>query len=80
MRRILWTHKWLQWYGRAAGSSHITLTHATLDCRKCEQSQYMRNFNVRYECLDAQDDYQAQMMKDANSIVGSWVKEGNVRG
>src|ERR1700678_3111244 len=42
-----------------------------------EQARYMRNFNVRYECLDARDDYRAQMMKDANSIVGSWVKESD---
>ena len=42
-----------------------------------DQERYMRNFNVRYECLDARDDYRAQMMKDANSIVGSWVKEND---
>jgi hypothetical protein len=42
-----------------------------------EQERYMRNFNVRYECLDARDDYRAQMMKDADSIVGSWVKESD---
>ena len=40
-----------------------------------DQERYMRNFNVKYECLDARDDYRAQMMKDADSIVGSWVKE-----
>ena len=44
-----------------------------------EQERYMRNFNVRYECLDARDDYRAQMMKgldaNLNSIVGSWVNE-----
>ena len=43
-----------------------------------DQERYMHNFNVRYECLDARDDYRAQMMKDANSIVGSWVKENDI--
>ena len=42
-----------------------------------DQERYMRNFNVRYECLDARDDYRAQMMKDTDSIVGSWVKESD---
>jgi len=38
-----------------------------------EQVRYMRNFNVRYECLDARDDYRAQMKKSGNAIIGSWV-------
>ena len=38
-----------------------------------EQVRYMRNFNVRYECLDARDDYRAQMRKTGNAIIGSWV-------
>ena len=38
-----------------------------------EQVRYMRNFNVRYECLDARDDYRAQMKKTGNAIIGSWV-------
>ena len=38
-----------------------------------EQVRYMRNFNVRYECLDARDDYRAQMKKSGNTIIGSWV-------
>ena len=42
-----------------------------------DQERYIRNFNVRYECLDARDDYRAQMMKEADSIVGSWVKESD---
>ena len=33
----------------------------------------MRNFNVRYECLDARDDFRAQMKK-GNPLVGSWDK------
>ena len=28
--------------------------------------QIMKNFNIRYECLDARDDYQAQRKKDNN--------------
>ena len=36
-----------------------------------QQRRYMLNFNVRYECLDAQDSYRAQM-KSSDSIVGSW--------
>ena len=36
------------------------------------ETRYMRNFNVRYECLDAQDDYHAQMKKSEPTITGSW--------
>ena len=33
----------------------------------------MRNFNIRYECLDARDDYRAQLKKGSTQIfVGSW--------
>jgi hypothetical protein len=28
-----------------------------------QQNQLMQNFNIRYECLDARDDYRAQMKK-----------------
>jgi hypothetical protein len=38
-----------------------------------EQVRYMLNFNVRYECLDARDDYRAQMKNSGNAIIGSWV-------
>ena len=38
-----------------------------------EQIWYMCNFNVRYECLDARDDYRAQMKKTGDTIIGSWV-------
>lgn len=38
------------------------------------QTRYMRNFNVRYECLDARDDYRAQMKKDI-TVTGSWVND-----
>ena len=38
-----------------------------------EQKRYMHNFNLRYECLDARDDYRAQMNKmGENTVVGSW--------
>jgi hypothetical protein len=36
------------------------------------ETRYMRNFNVRYECLDARDDYRAQMKKSEPTITGSW--------
>ena len=39
-----------------------------------EQKRYMLNFNVRYECLDARDDYRAQM-KSSDVIAGSWDDE-----
>ena len=31
------------------------------------QKQLMRNFNLRYECLDARDDFHAEMKKKINS-------------
>ena len=31
---------------------------------------YMLNFNIRYECLDAWDDYHAQMKKSEPTITG----------
>ena len=41
-----------------------------------EQRRYMRNFNLRYECLDARDDYRAQMSKNGeDTIIGSWDKD-----
>jgi PIF1-like helicase len=38
------------------------------------ETRYMRNFNVRYECLDARDDYRAQMKNSLAdpTITGSW--------
>ena len=33
----------------------------------------MKNFNIRYECLDARDDYRAQLKKGSTqAFVGSW--------
>src|SRR6202522_1211661 len=38
-----------------------------------QQIQLMKNFNIRYECLDACDDYRAQLKKGMNkSLLGSW--------
>jgi hypothetical protein len=39
-----------------------------------KQRHYMWNFNVKYECLDAHDDYCAQMKKDI-AVTGSSVGE-----
>jgi len=37
------------------------------------QLQLMKNFNIRYECLDARDDYRAQLKKGIDkSLLGSW--------
>ena len=37
------------------------------------QKQLMNNFNIRYECLDARDDYRAQMKRgSAPSLPSSW--------
>lgn len=41
-----------------------------------EQRRYMHNFNLKYECLDARDDYRAQMSKmGEDAIMGSWDKD-----
>ena len=38
-----------------------------------QQLQLMKIFNIRYECLDAHDDYCAQLKKGINkSLLGSW--------
>jgi hypothetical protein len=36
-----------------------------------KQSQLMRNFNIRYECLDVRDDYRAQLKKGV-AFGSSW--------
>ncbi len=40
-----------------------------------QQKQYMKNFNVRYECNDARDDYSAQLKKENNEsgIFPQWM-------
>ncbi|KAH7905862.1 hypothetical protein BJ138DRAFT_1017128, partial [Hygrophoropsis aurantiaca] len=43
------------------------------------QREIMKYFNVRYECLDARDDYSAQMRDGVNNLAGvmpEWVEEG----
>ena len=37
-----------------------------------EEQKLMRNFNIRYECLDARDDFRSQMKKGMNPIAYSW--------
>jgi hypothetical protein len=43
-----------------------------------QEVQLMKNFNIRYECLDARDDYRAQLKNGMDkSLIGSWeVSEG----
>ncbi len=41
-----------------------------------EERWYMHNFNIRYECLDARDNYRAQLKKTGDTIVGSWDGDG----
>ncbi|KAF8801704.1 hypothetical protein BYT27DRAFT_7114362, partial [Phlegmacium glaucopus] len=38
-----------------------------------QQEKLMKNFNIKYECLDARDDYRAQLKKGIDkSLIGSW--------
>ena len=38
-----------------------------------QQLQLMKNFNIQYECLDACDEYHAQLKKSIDkSLLGSW--------
>ena len=40
---------------------------------KEEELAMMKNFNIRYECLDAHDDYRVQLKKGSTqTIFGSW--------
>ena len=40
---------------------------------KNREVQLMKNFNIRYECLDARDDYRAQLKNGIDkSLMGSW--------
>ena len=36
------------------------------------QQQLMKNFNLRHECLDAWDDFHAQLRKGDNTFIPSW--------
>ncbi|KDR66271.1 hypothetical protein GALMADRAFT_17237, partial [Galerina marginata CBS 339.88] len=38
-----------------------------------QQEKLMQNFNIKYECLDARDDYRAQLKKGLDKgLIGSW--------
>ena len=38
-----------------------------------DEKDMMKNFNIRYECLDARDDFRAQLKKGASTdLFGSW--------
>ncbi|KAF8812808.1 hypothetical protein BYT27DRAFT_7045790, partial [Phlegmacium glaucopus] len=38
-----------------------------------QQEKLMKNFNIKYECLDARDDYRAQLKKGIDeALIGSW--------
>ena len=38
-----------------------------------QEVQLMKNFNICYECLDARDDYHAQLKNSVDrSLIGSW--------
>ena len=38
-----------------------------------QEVQLMKNFNIRYECLDARDDFRAQLKNGIDkSLIGSW--------
>jgi Helitron helicase-like domain at N-terminus/PIF1-like helicase len=40
---------------------------------RSQEVQLMKNFNIRYECLDARDDYRAQLKNGIDkSLIGSW--------
>lgn len=40
------------------------------------QLELMKNMNIRYECLDARDDFHAQMKKGMTAIPGEWDERG----
>ncbi|KAF8800467.1 hypothetical protein BYT27DRAFT_7052046, partial [Phlegmacium glaucopus] len=42
-----------------------------------EEQHLMKNFNIRYECLDARDDFRTQMKKGTDIINGSWNAVGD---
>ena len=54
-----------------AGMRHL----AIINLLTAEQSQLMWNFNIRYECNDARDDYSAQLKQQNGSsqISASWL-------
>ena len=42
------------------------------------QLELMKNMNIRYECLDARDDFHAQMKKGTAAIPGEWDERGGL--
>ena len=36
------------------------------------EKQLMRNFNIKYECLDAKDDFNAKLKAGLNSVISNW--------
>ena len=40
------------------------------------QLELMKNMNIRYECLDAWDDFHAQLKKGATSEMAGWIESG----
>ena len=45
-----------------------------------QQTQYMRNFNLRYECNDARDDFSAQLKKGNSSggVFNQWMSSEDI--
>jgi hypothetical protein len=41
------------------------------------QLELMKNMNIRYECLDARDDFHAQLKKGATSEMPAWMESGS---
>ncbi|KDR65593.1 hypothetical protein GALMADRAFT_41664, partial [Galerina marginata CBS 339.88] len=42
-----------------------------------QQKKFMDNFNLRYECNDARDDYSAKLDKNPNKIFASWATDND---
>ena len=42
------------------------------------QLQLIKNFNLRYECLDACDNFHAQLRKGDQFLIHSWDSDGNI--
>src|SRR5271163_4110814 len=44
------------------------------------KKKYMRNFNLKYECNDAHDDYSARLKNDKKeSFIGSWATDETLK-
>lgn len=42
------------------------------------QQQIMKNFNIKYECLDARDDYRAQLKRGAENTLFMYGEDNNI--